>query len=125
MSNEIGNMMIDTVGSLNIIDFDRSDYGDPWEEFNRIVWCAQKSPLFASGMVNGYFENEVPMEFWQLLTLYIANNALSSLPWAVNFGESEINTMKAQEKEILKWYDNMENVIPSWYLKECSPQSKS
>lgn len=43
----IGNMMIDQGGQLRIIDFDRSDYGDPWEEFNRIVWCAQKSPLFA------------------------------------------------------------------------------
>lgn len=110
-------MMIDTSGSLNIIDFDRSDYGDPWEEFNRIVWCAQKSPLFASGMVNGYFESNVPLEFWQLLALYIANNTLSSLPWAVPFGESEINTMKSQEKEILQWYDNMQNVIPSWYFK--------
>jgi aminoglycoside phosphotransferase (APT) family kinase protein len=113
----IGNMMIDTAGRLNIIDFDRSDYGDPWEEFNRIVWCAQKSPLFASGMVNGYFENKVPLEFWQLLELYILTNTLSSLPWAVPFGESEIDTMKAQEKEILEWYDNMQKIVPSWYFK--------
>lgn len=53
-----GNMMIDGAGKLHIIDFDRCDFGDPWEEFNRIVWCAQKSPLFASGMVNGYFDGE-------------------------------------------------------------------
>ena len=50
----IGNMMIDRGGQLHVIDFNRNDYGDPWEEFNRIVWCAQKAPLFASGMVNGY-----------------------------------------------------------------------
>lgn len=37
----IGNMMIDRNGTLTVIDFDRDDYGDPWEEFNRIVWCAQ------------------------------------------------------------------------------------
>ena len=65
----IGNMMLDRNGKLQIIDFDRSDFGDPWEEFNRIVWCAQKSPLFASGMVNGYFDGSVPMEFWRLLAL--------------------------------------------------------
>ena len=59
----IGNMMIDQDGKLQIIDFDRYDFGDPWEEFNRIVWCAQKSPLFASGMVNGYFDGDVPLEF--------------------------------------------------------------
>lgn len=57
-----GNMMIDGAGKLHIIDFDRCDFGDPWEEFNRIVWCAQKSPLFASGMVNGYFDGDVPAE---------------------------------------------------------------
>lgn len=41
----IGNMMFTDAGQLYIIDFDRMDIGDPWEEFNRIVWCAQKSPL--------------------------------------------------------------------------------
>ena len=83
----IGNMMIDNNGVLTIIDFDRDDFGDPWEEFNRIVWCAEGSPAFASGMVDGYFGGEVPMEFWKLLALYICSNTLSSLPWAIPFGE--------------------------------------
>lgn len=52
----IGNMMIDETNVLNIIDFDRNDFGNPWEEFNRIVWCAQTAPAFASGMVDGYFD---------------------------------------------------------------------
>lgn len=75
----IGNMMIDQDGVLTIIDFDRDDFGDPWEEFNRIVWCAQAAPAFASGMVDGYFDGEIPIEFWRLLALYIASNTLSSL----------------------------------------------
>ena len=29
----IGNMMIDTSGKLVVIDFDKEDWGDPWEEF--------------------------------------------------------------------------------------------
>lgn len=45
----VGNMMIDDDGKLQIIDFDRSDFGDPWKEFDRIAWCAQKSPLFCFG----------------------------------------------------------------------------
>ena len=113
----IGNMMIDEEGRLQIIDFNRDDYGDPWEEFNRIVWCAQKSPLFASGMVNGYFENNVPTEFWRLLALYIASNTLSSVYWAIPFGQDEIDTMLNQAKEVLFWYDNMKNPVPTWYFK--------
>ena len=114
----IGNMMVDTDGRLVIIDFDRDDYGDPWEEFNRIVWCAGASPMFASGMVDGYFGGTVPMDFWRLLALYICSNTLSSLPWAIPFGEGEITTMRNQQAEVLAWYDNMKNVVPTWYISE-------
>lgn len=113
----IGNMMIDYKGVLTIIDFDRDDFGDPWEEFNRIVWCAQATPAFASGMVDGYFDGEVPMEFWKLLALYICSNTLSSLPWAIPFGEGEIQVMRKQAAQVLEWYDGMNNVIPTWYQK--------
>lgn len=113
----IGNMMIDTAGQLRIIDFNRNDYGDPWEEFNRIVWCAQASPLFASGMVDGYFESEgeVPSAFWRLLALYISGNTLSSVYWAIPFGEGEVQTMLDQAQDVLRWYDKMRNPVPTWY----------
>ena len=111
----IGNMMVDSSGKLTIIDFDRDDHGDPWEEFNRIVWCAQAAPAFASGMVDGYFDGPVPMEFWKLLALYISCNTISSLPWAVPFGEKEIRTMRHQAAQVLAWYDNMTNPVPTWY----------
>ena len=112
-----GNMMIDENGILTIIDFDRDDYGDPWEEFNRIVWCAQLSPSFATGLVDGYFDGPVPLEFWQLLALYISSNTLSSLPWAIPYGEDEIQVMRAQAAEILTWYDHFRTVIPAWYRR--------
>lgn len=111
----IGNMMIDQNGILTVIDFDRDDFGDPWEEFNRIVWCAQAAPDFASGMVDGYFNDQVPVEFWKLLALYIASNTLSSLPWAIPFGEKEIQVMQKQAAQVLQWYDGMKNVVPTWY----------
>ena len=114
----IGNMMIDTDGKLQIIDFNRSDFGDPWEEFNRIVWCAQKAPFFATGMVDGYFDGNIPMEFWRLLALYISSNTLSSVYWAIPFGQGEIDTMLNQAKEVLAWYDNMKNPVPTWYQKD-------
>lgn len=111
----IGNMMIGNDKQLYIIDFDRYDFGDPWEEFNRIVWCAQAAPLFAAGIVNGYFDHHVPMKFWELLALYISSNTLSSLPWAVPFGKKQIQVMVTQATDILNWYDNMEHPVPTWY----------
>lgn len=111
----VGNLMIDNDGYLVVIDFNRDDYGDPWEEFNRIVWCAQSAPLFATGMVDGYFDGQVPMEFWQLLALYIASNTLSSLPWAIPFGQGEIDVMINQAQDVFNWYDGMKNPVPTWY----------
>ena len=111
----IGNMMITNDGVLTIIDFDRDDFGDPWEEFNRIVWCAQAAPAFASGMVDGYFDGDVPLEFWKLLALYICSNTLSSLPWAIPFGEGEVQVMRKQAAQVLEWYVGMQQVIPTWY----------
>lgn len=111
----IGNMMINGEGTLFVIDFNRFDFGDPWEEFNRIVWCAQKAPAFAKGMLDGYFDGNVPHEFFETLALYISSNALSSVYWAVPFGDVEINVMLNQVKDILSWYDNMNTTVPSWY----------
>ena len=111
----IGNMMIDETGALRIIDFDRFDFGDPWEEFNRIVWCAQNSPLFASGILDGYFGGDVPPEFWKLLLLYICSNTLGTAAWALGFGEREKQTMLGQAAEIMCWYDDMQTVVPKWY----------
>lgn len=103
---------------IYIIDFDRFDIGDPWEEFNRIVWSAQVSPSFASGMIDGYFDHKVPDLFWKLLAIYILNNLVGSLSWAVPYGPEEISVMQNQAKEILEWYDDMKQIIPSWYLIE-------
>ena len=102
-------------GRLTIIDFNREDFGDPWEEFNRIVWCAQCAPAFARGRIDGYFGGPVPELFWRLLCLYIASNTLSSIYWAVPFGEKEISVMTKQAADVLSWFDNMKDPVPSWY----------
>lgn len=113
----VGNMMIEN-DELRIIDFDRYDFGDPWEEFNRIVWCAQASPYFATGQLRGYFGGEPTMEFFKLLAFYIASNTLSSIYWAIPFGQPEIDTMMNQAQDVLRWYDNMRNPVPTWYLRD-------
>lgn len=116
----IGNMMINENKELVIIDFNRADFGDPYEEFNRIVWCAQASSYFASGIVDGYFNNDIPEDFWKVLALYISSNTLSSIPWAIPFGKEEIEVMINQSKDVLRWYDDMNTYIPSWYKKNKS-----
>lgn len=113
----VGNMMVEN-GELKIIDFGRYDFGDPWEEFNRIVWSAAASPHFATGQLRGYFGGEPPLEFFKLLAFYIASNTLSSIYWAVPFGSSDLDTMMRQAQDVLTWFDNMKNHVPTWYQKD-------
>ncbi len=113
----VGNLIVTPKTEIAVIDFNRFDYGDPWEEFSRIVWCSSCSKYFASGRIDGYFGDHVPDEFFKLLALYIASNTLSSIYWAIPFGEREVNTMINQAKEILDFFDGMSNPVPKWYGK--------
>jgi aminoglycoside phosphotransferase (APT) family kinase protein len=114
----VGNMVISKGKKLSVIDFNRHDFGDPWEEFNRIVWSASVSPHFATGQLNGYFNGRPPEEFFKLMAFYISSNMLSSVPWAVSFGMEEVNVMINQAKEVMRWFNGMNNPVPSWYLED-------
>lgn len=113
----VGNMIL-AGDHLQILDFEKFDFGDPWEEFNRIVWSAQASPAFASGQINGYFDGRPPDLFFQLLAYYIASNTLSSIPWAIPFGGGEVAVMLDQASAVLSWFDGMSDPIPSWYMAQ-------
>lgn len=53
-------------------------------------------------MVDGYFDFNPPLEFWNLLALYISSNTLGSLAWAFEFVEEEVIVMLNQANEILE-----------------------
>lgn len=109
----VGNMVVDKKFNLGIIDYDRLDYGDPWEEFNRIIFCAKLSPDFASAMIHSYFNHDVPDDFFKLMKLYIMVNQIASIPWALQYGEEEVEIMSENFKIVLSWYEKSD--IPSWY----------
>lgn len=113
----IGNFMINENHKLIVIDFDRYDFGDPWEEFNRIVWSVGGSSAFACGIIDGYFDGKVPDEFWRLLLLYISSNTMSSLTWALKLNEEQLKIMIKQMHDVLDWYNNFADIIPNWYSK--------
>ncbi|MCG7406910.1 phosphotransferase family protein [Paenibacillus sp. ACRRX] len=119
----IGNMIVTPSGSLGIIDFNRMGHGDPWQEFNRISWCAGQSHSFASGRINGYFHNQVPDLFFKLMALYVASNQLSSIHWAIPFGQEEVKNMLERAEQVLEWYDGFRTYIPNWYKPDSSTLS--
>ena len=118
----VGNMMIDLeTKELVMIDFGSLEIGDPMEEFNRMIWSAQLSEEFATGLINGYFNGKnIPDVFWKLMAYYMACDVVGSIPWAVNYGNNQLTIMLERAKIVLDWFDNFERVIPKFYKKSKS-----
>ena len=118
----VGNMMMDLkTKELVIIEFGSLESGDPLEEFNRMIWTAQLSEKFATGLINGYFNGKnIPDVFWKLMAYYMACDVVGSIPWAVNYGNDQLTIMLERAKIVLDWFDNFERVIPKFYKKSKS-----
>ena len=115
----VGNMMIDLeTKELIMIDFGSIEIGDPMEEFNRMIWNAQLSEEFATGLINGYFNGKnIPDEFWKLMAYYMVCDVVGSIPWAVNYGNDQLITMLERAKLVLDWFDDFERMIPKFYKR--------
>lgn len=111
-----GNFLLGRDGKLKILDFDRYDIGDPWEEFNRLIFTADLSPAFARGQLDAYFEGHIPEEFWKLLALYLTVNSLGALSWAEQVDPLQIPLMKEQADVVWTWYQGYSRLQPLWYL---------
>lgn len=111
----VGNFIITDDGSLGIIDFNRSSYGDPWEEYDRYIFTWSVSIPFAIGQIHGYFDNKVPDQFFRLMSLYNATNIIASIPWAIPFGADDVETMIKNGLCIYECYNAFDLYIPNWY----------
>ncbi|NBG88488.1 aminoglycoside phosphotransferase family protein [Isachenkonia alkalipeptolytica] len=114
----IGNMILNDQRELGIIDFNRFNFGDPWEEFNRITFSAEVSTEFAIGQIHGYFRKEVPLKFFKLLKFYIAVNQIAALPWALEYGRADVEIIKELSQKTLKSYGDFIASKPNWYREK-------
>jgi aminoglycoside phosphotransferase (APT) family kinase protein len=110
----LGNMLVED-GEIKIIDFEKVGIADPYDDFKPYCWNVIVSEYFETGLINGYFDNEVPNDFFKILKFYTAEHLISQLPWSVSFGIAEINTAYKVYNETMKWYDNFELEVPRWY----------
>ena len=114
----VGNFIITPDNSLGIIDFNRWDYGDPYEDFYKMMLFSRELSIpFAIGQIQGYFEDDIPDNFFEIVALYIADVILYSVVWAIPFGENEVNTMLKLAEMIFSDYDFFTSVVPKWFNK--------
>ena len=114
----LGNLIINDDEELFVIDWQTVDFeggGDPWVDFINI---GVEHPAFAAGQIDGYFGHQVPEEFWCLLALYLSVSAITAIVWAKYFAQDQLERVLELNRNVVSWYDKMNQVIPSWY-REC------
>ena len=110
----LGNMIVKD-GKIGIIDFDKNGAADPYDDLKPFCWNVMVSEWFETGLINGYFYNDIPSDFWQILKFYTAESLISHLPWALKFGETEVKTAYIVAENQMIWYGNFDRDIPTWY----------
>ena len=114
----VGNHMVMPDGAIGTFDFNywNLDHGDPWWEFVIIPWGKEPPAYYFTGMINGYFNNVPPCEFFDMLLYYYACDALSALCYSfLDMEECVPEDGKRHMDNILRWFDNMNNPVPTWY----------
>ena len=109
-----GNMIVHN-GKIGIIDFDKNTISDPYDELKPFCWNVFKSEYFETGLINGYFNNKIPEDFFKILKYYSVESLISQLPWSVQFGEEDIKTAYKVYDAMIKWWGNFNLDVPTWY----------
>ena len=111
-----GNLIYMKDASIGVIDFNRWEVGDPFEEFCKLENFGTESSIpYCIGQIEAYFDDSVPMDFWIANAVYVAQASLFSIKWAEKFGQQEIDGMVARAQRAFSDFDDFRTVIPNWY----------
>ena len=119
-----GNLIYTKEGAIGVIDFNRWEIGDPYEEFYKLEsFGIENSIPYCIGQIDAYFDDEIPNDFWITLAVYVAHASLYSIKWAEKFGQEEIDGMVARCRMAFEDYEDFNTYIPKWYTdkyKKCA-----
>lgn len=113
-----GNLIYTKDGSIGVIDFNRWEVGDPYEEFYKLESFGIESSIpYCVGQIEAYFDDHIPGDFWVTLAVYVAHAALYSIKWAEKFGQKDIDGMKERCRRAFANYDEFRSCIPRWFVE--------
>ena len=111
-----GNLIYMQDGSIGVIDFNRWEVGDPYEEFYKLEsFGIEISVPYCIGQIDAYFNDNVPEDFWTANAVYVAQASLFSIKWAEKFGQADVDGMVRRARASMKNFDNFNLSVPKWY----------
>lgn len=110
----LANMIIHQ-GLCSVIDFNRCDIGDPYEEFVRAFYFSRdKSIPFVLGQLYGYFGSTLPDDFFCILKVYLADACLSAILWSMKHYPENVEEMRRFNSQIQQDFDEFKKDEPIW-----------
>ena len=109
------NLIVNEGVFVGTIDFNRSEWGDPIEDFHKVPWfTAQISAPFARGQLQGYLSGGVPSNFWKRYNLYVAMNLFGALVWSALYHQEKLGFWQQRVREIIGSHDLAGGGPPAW-----------
>ncbi len=84
----LGNLIVKDK-KIGVIDFDKNTIADAYDDLKPFCWNVMRSEYFETGLINGYFNNNIPEDFFKILKFYTVESLISHLPWAIQFGQEK------------------------------------
>lgn len=112
----IGNLVTNHKKELGIIDMNWYKFGDPYEDFKKLMFISRKTSIpYAKGQIDGYFNGQVPGEFFRITAVYVAINILFSTLWSSKIGPEELRRDLQRINMVYYDYQGFSKIVPSWY----------
>ena len=114
-----GNLIYSGDGTIGVIDFNRWEVGDPYEEFYKLEsFGTELSVPYCIGQIDAYFRGDIPEGFWKANAVYVAHASLFSIKWAEKFGQKDIDGMVRRARAAFADFDGFNSYVPKWYTDE-------
>ncbi|APT48267.1 aminoglycoside phosphotransferase family protein [Bacillus safensis] len=114
----LGNIIVNNDKYAGVIDFNNFDWGDPIHDFYKVaLFSRETSEAFSAGQINGYFDGNIPDDFWLLYSVYVAMSIFSSIMWVIKFDPGQMDEMIERLENVLKEHDYFNQIEPQWYAR--------
>lgn len=114
----LGNIIVNNHKYAGVIDFNNFDWGDPIHDFYKVaLFSRETSEAFSAGQINGYFDGNIPDDFWLLYSVYVAMSIFSSIMWVIKFDPGQMDEMIERLENVVKEHDYFNQIEPQWYAR--------
>lgn len=110
------NIIVKDKQYAGVIDFNNFDWGDPLHDFVKVaLFQRELSVPFSIGQIEGYFDNNVPDDFWLHYSIYVGMVIFSSVVWSLRFAPEQLDEMITRLYIVLEDHKDFEILKPTWY----------